>query len=481
MLKVTKEPLENCEILMTVEVDEQQTNKLLKAAAQRVSQQVTIPGFRPGKAPYRMVARRVGEEVVRNEVLEDLSQSVFKQALEQADLEPYAPPLMEDVTWDPLVMKVRVPIEPTVELGDYRAMRLEAAPIELSEAEVDEALERLQEENATWNPVERPAQSEDLATLDVKDRVGNDVIREEENVEYVLAEKDEGDASPDMTARLLGLSAGDKTEYTVTYPDTYDDSRLAGKDVVTSVEVRSVKEKEVYALDDDFAQTVGDFDTLQQLREKLTEDLRQQKQREADSKLAEEALEQLIENAERVEWPKTLEEEEIDQVLEEQDRNLQGSGLSLDTYLSMQKKTREQLREDFRPAVQERVRRSLVLSKLVELEDLSVSGEEVSGQVDRLSLMAGERASEMRQVLTTPANVRHIFNDLLTSKAMDRLLQIVKGEAEIEAEPEPDTAEMLQAEIEPESDTSKTAQAEAEPETAAPVAAEQSQDEEATG
>jgi trigger factor len=299
-------------------------------------------------------------------------------------------------------------------------------------------LKNLQEEYAVWNPVERPAQLGDMVTMAVKEQIGEDVLGDEENVEYELAEKEENGSGPDLTTPLIGLSAGDEREFSVTYPPSFSDSRYAGKEVAVSVKVHGVKEKELYPLDDDFAQTVGDFDTLQELKEKLTEDIRQQKEREADDELSQEALKQLLENAERIEWPKVLEEEEIDQMLSEQDRRLQQSGLNLDTYLSIQKKTREQLREEFRPAAQERLRRSLALSKLVELEDLSVAGHEVSGQIDRLSLMAGERGSELRQALATPDNVQYIINDLLTSKALERLVQIVKGEAETETEAEVD-------------------------------------------
>jgi trigger factor len=440
LLKVTADSLENCEVLMTVEVDEQQTEKLLKAAAQRISKQIKIPGFRPGKAPYRIVVRRVGEETVRNEALEDLSQSVFKRALEQAELEPYAMASMEDITWDPLVMKVRVPVAPVVELGDYRQLRLEVDPVEVSKSEVGQALEELQEEHAVRTPVERPAQLGDLVTMAVKEQAGDEVLAENENVEYELVEIDEDDAGPDLSTPLIGLSAGDEKEFTVTYSETTEDSRYAGKEVTVSVKVYSVKETELYPLDDDFAQTVGDFDTLQELNEKLTEDIRQRKEREADNALGQEALQQLIEGAERVEWPKALEDEEIDQALSEQDRRLQQSGLNLETYLVMQKKTREELREEFRPAVQEQLQRSLVLGKLIELEDLSVAGHEVTGQIDRLSMLAGEQGTELRQALAAPESMRHIANDLLTSKAVERLVQIVKGEeVEIQTETEAHT------------------------------------------
>jgi trigger factor len=271
----------------------------------------------------------------------------------------------------------------------------------------------------------------------VKEQAGDEVLAENENVEYELVEIDEDNPSPDLSTPLIGMSAGDEKEFTVTYPETVEDDRYAGKEVTVSVKVYSVKETELYPLDDDFAQTVGDFDTLQELKENLTEDIRQRKERQSDNELGQEALQQLIESAERVEWPKALEDEEIDQALSEQDRRLQQSGLNLETYLVMQKKTREQLGEEFRPAVQDKVRRSLVLGKMIELEDLSIAGHEVTGQIDRLSMLAGEQGAELRQALSAPDSMRHIANDLLTSKAMDRLVQIVKGEGEkIEAQTE---------------------------------------------
>ncbi len=463
MLNITTDPLENCEVLMTVEVDEKQTDKLLKAAAGRISRQVRIPGFRPGKAPYRVIVQRFGEEVIRNEALEDLSKSVFEQALEQADVEPYASASLEDITWDPLVIKVRVPVAPVLELGDYRALRMEVEPVEVTEAEIEGALEELKDEYATWNPVERPAQLGDLITMSIQEQVDDRVLAENENVEYELTEVDEEDAGPDLTTPLIGLSTGDEKEFNVTFPETANDPRYAGQEVTISVKVHSVKEKETYPLDDDFAQMVGDFDTFEQLKEKLTEDIRRRKQREADSELGEDAFKRVIENAERIEWPQVLEEEELDQALEEQDRRLQQNGLSLETYLSMQKKTREDLREEYRPAVQERLRRSLVLGKLIELEDISVEGHEITDQIDRMSILAGGQGADLRESLTAPDSLKYIASDILTAKVRGRLVQIVKGEAEeeidedteidTEKEEKEETEAEAKVEIEEETDT----------------------------
>jgi trigger factor len=433
LLNVITEPLENCEVLMTVEVDEEETDKLLKAAAQRISKQARLPGFRPGKAPYAMIIRRFGEDTVHEETMSDLSQSVFKRALEQAKLEPYAPASMEEVTWTPLVMKVRVPVAPIVELGDYRTLRVEAEPVEASEEEIEAELKRLQEEYAKVTPVEFPAQLGNLVTMDREQRAGDELLDHDEDFEYELVEV-EDDSQPDLTTPLIGVAAGDEKEFTVTYPETYRDARYAGKEITVAVKIHGVKNKEIFPLDDDFAQMVGDFDTLQQLKDNLAGEIRQRKQRAADGRLADKALKQLAASV-KVEWPKELEEKEIDQVLARQERELRRSGLSMDTYLSIQKKTREELREEVRPKTREQLRESLVLSKLVELENLSIAGHEVVGQIDRLSAMAGEQQAELRQALTTPDNVQYIMTDLLTAKVMERLAQIAKGEAEASDQP----------------------------------------------
>jgi trigger factor len=287
---------------------------------------------------------------------------------------------------------------------------------------------------AVWNPVERPAQVGDLVTMSIKEQVGEEVLNEDENFEYELTQNDEEDAGPDLVTPLIGLSVGEEKEFTVTYPETFGEARYAGQEVTVWAKLHTVKERELFPLDDDFAQTVGDFDSLEELKEKLGEDIYRQKQDQADADLGQEAMKQLVEGAERIEWPKVLEEEEIDEALDAQDQRLKETGLDLDTYLSVQKKTRQEVREEMRPAVQERLRRSLAVSKLVELEDLSIEGHEITDQVDRLSILAGERGAELREALAAPENVRAIASDLLSSKVVDRLVQIVKGEFEAEAE-----------------------------------------------
>ena len=435
-MNVTTELPENCEVLMTVEMDEQEADNLLKAAAKRIARQVQIPGFRPGKAPYRQVVQRVGEDALRSEALEDLGERVFKEALEKSELEPFAPASMEDISWSPLVMKVRVPVDPVVDIGEYRALRMEAELVEVGEQDVDGALAELQDEHTTWNPVERPAEMGDTMVMGIEERDGDRVLVADEEVKYELEAVDEDDARPDLATPLLGLSAGDEKSFDLPYPESNSNPDYAGKEITVSVKVHQVMERETYPLDDDFAQSVGDFDNIEELKAKLAQDLLQKRESEADVQVAAKMLEQIIDNADPLEWHQSLEEGMLDRWLEDVDSNLQENGLTLDVYLTTQKKTREQFREEYRSSAQARIRRMLVISELIKQEGLTVEGEEVIDRIDQMSLMAGERGNDLRQALGTEDGVTSVAQKMLDAKLQERLIQIAKAEVEAEAEVE---------------------------------------------
>lgn len=427
MLKVTTEPLEKCEVLMTVEVDGARVSQLMKAAAKRIATRVQIPGFRPGKAPYAMVERRFGEEAIRHEALDDLGDQVFREALKEANLEPYAAPAMEDISWQPLTMKVRIPVAPVVELGDYRALRLTAPEVEVSEADVDEALVKLQDERATWKAVDRPAQIGDKVALAARVSARGKTVVDDDDAQLILAERGADDTGPDLLTPLVGASAGEDREFVVTYPEDYSQADLAGADATVEVRVHQVLERETYPLDDDFAQMVGDFSSLAELRDKMQTDLLQQKQYRADRELADRTFQEIVAGATRIEWPAVAETEALDRWMNGVERNLKQHGLPLDDYLRTQQKTRDQYREEVRPRVQEQLRLSFVAQEIATREGLVVDTGEIMNYIEMMGDMAGDRRDEVLQSLTSRSGVRQVAQDLLDAKMRERLLRIVKG------------------------------------------------------
>jgi trigger factor len=413
---------------MTVEVDEAHVHQLMKAAAKRIATKVQIPGFRPGKAPYAMIERRFGEEAIRHEALEDLGDKVFRQALEEANVEPYAAPSMEDISWRPLTMTVRIPVAPVVELGDYHTLRLPIPEVDISEAEVDEALTELQDDRATWKAVDRPAQIGDKVAVTARVSARGKTVVDDDDAELILAERDPDATGPDLLTPLVGASAGDDREFVVTYPEDYSQADLAGADATVKFHIRSVLEKETYPLDDDFAQMIGDFSTLGELRDKLRADLLQQKQYRADRELADQAFQKIVAGANRIEWPAVAEQEALDRWISGIERNMKQHGLPLDDYLRTQQKTRDQYREEIRPRVQEQLRLSFVAQEIATREGLAVDTGEIMNYIEMMGNIAGDRRDEVLQSLISRSGVRRVAQDLLDAKMRERLLRIVKGE-----------------------------------------------------
>ena len=441
-MKVTTEELERCEILMTVEVEPAEEQDMLKKAAKRIARQVQVPGFRPGKAPYGTVVRRFGIEAVQQEALENSGEKLVENALKEADLNPTAQLSFDEVSWNPLTLKLRVPGPPKVELGDYRAIRLETKPIEVTAEDIDKELKALQEQNATWVPVERPAEIGDLITMSVIEKDGDEVLSEHDSVEYelLLPEEDEsaddegddevGGNEPDLTTPLLGLSAGEEKTFDVTYPDNYDDDRYAGKDITFTVNVSSVKEKELDSLDDDFAQAMGDFETLDELKERIETNLRERREFGYNQELGQEVLDKIVEEAEQIDWPVALEEEMIDNEIERFSEQFKRAGITLDSYLRIEKKTKEDLREDIRATTVESLKKSIVLGEVAKLEKLSVSNSEILERAKIIADMFGGGSERIWQnLISSDLQQSRIANEVLTSKVITRLAEIAKGEA----------------------------------------------------
>ena len=220
-VKVTTEELEQCEVLLTVEIEPKKEKDMLNKAAKRIAREVRIPGFRPGKAPFNVVVRRFGLEAVQQEALEQSVDKMLEKALEDVNVEPYAQIQLDSIEWDPLTIKVKVPTKPVVELSNYRDIRLDAVDVEVTEEDVQQTLENLQEQTATWNPVERAAKLGDLVSMSVVEKDGDEILAEHESVEHELEDpaEHEGHDHPDLTTPLLGLEAGDEKTFSLAYPE----------------------------------------------------------------------------------------------------------------------------------------------------------------------------------------------------------------------------------------------------------------------
>ena len=442
-MKVTVEPLPDSQVLLNIEIDPERVESSLDQAYKRLAPRAKIPGFRPGKAPRALVERHYGRETLLHEALDRLVPDVVREAIESEKLEIVDRPDLEIASLDPVVVKATVPVRPTVELGDYRSVRVERQPVEVDPAEVERTLEGLRERYATVEPVERPVQDGDVIRADVRAEADGRELVNQEDAELTVVE-DQLKGLPGLYPELLGLAAGAQETFEVTAPEETG-AELAGKTIRYTVTLKDVKARTLPELDDEFAKEVGEsFPTLAALRERVESDIRARMEAEADRKLEEEALDKLTAQA-TVEFPPQIVEREIEHML--RDQGVPGEDRrSFEQFLRRAGLNEEALREDFRPAATERVRRTLVLQRLRELETISVTPEDVEAELDRMT-GGGPQGEQLRQFFSSEQGREAIERTLLSRRTVERLRQIALGEAPeltetapTEAEPAPDAA-----------------------------------------
>ncbi len=461
------EHMDNHTAKLTVEVAPERMEKAMQNAARRISREVNIPGFRKGKAPYNIVIQRFGVKTVISEAIDILGNDIYKEALEESHIEPYAPGSLEDIETEPAVkLTFVVPKQPEVDLGDYRDIRLPFEVGDVEDSAVTDAVKALQDRRAVVEPAARPAQLGDEIKAHVDATIthpesemhtgeaGQEVETNEhdehdeheeheghehhnhtdpymeDDVNVVLVEKEDDDeVMPGFSQNLVGLSAGEEKTFTLTFPEDYKQSNLAAHTFTFNVKVEEVKSRTLPVLNDEFAKQVteGEKETLLDLRIDVRQQLQDAAKREAEGKFADEVLEKLVEQA-TVKYPEEMLHEYIDDILKNLDRNLRERGLSLDDYKKLEKKDDAALHEEYRDTALKRMKRALILGEIVNKEQLDVDDADVLAQIDKMSAQFGEQAAVFKQMLMRPETKSSIAMDLLTQRALERLVAIARGE-----------------------------------------------------
>jgi trigger factor len=432
-LKVNTSELADRQVELTVEVPSDQVQIALQKAARRLGKQIKIPGFRPGKAPYGVVASKLGEDVLLEEALDDIGQDVYRQALDEAKLEPFAAGILQDiVSQQPLVLRYTVPLAPTIELGDYRSLRIPLEETEVEDAAVEETLEELRQGQALIEPVERPLQMGDVAVVDVEGQLldaddGAEARLLDEKNASILVEEATDWPIPGIAERLIGLSTGDEIDFDYQFPEDYANENLQAKDARFKLRCLDVKSRILPEWSDNLAKNLGDHDDLLALRISVREQLQEQQERRNRQEYRDQVMDAMLESAEIV-YPPSLLDREIEDMIHDLGHRLERQGLSLEQYLELEGKDQDQLREEIKPEAEARLLRGFILGQLVEEEGLEIAETEVDEALDQMVEPLGEQAGQLRSQLDTPAYRRQVELDLLTDKAVEHLAAIARGD-----------------------------------------------------
>jgi len=468
-VQVTSETVAPREVVLTIVPDPETIDTAMRQAARDISRYRPLRGYRPGRAPYAMVERTFGREMILNEALNRIAPDIYREAIHEADIQPYEQTQMEIETEDPLVLKVNVPLVPVVELGAYAEMHIEARPeVVITDADIDEQIEMLRRQHAEVTPVKRPLQMDDQVMVGIWGTVDGEEVQREENATLDLTEymRPEGFAEA-----LLGAEMGDTREFSLTYPEDEPNEDLAGKKVDYKVVVGEVREVELPEVDDSFARTVGDFDTIADLRQEIADDLKEQ--REAQNRAAErlEAVEMLI-NSSEISYPQAALEREIDRAVANQRARAQRMGFSLDSYLRITDRTEQDLRDEIRPDAEKGLLQRLVLLEYIRHEDVRLTDDEANAAVNNyannIAMSYGDKAEEILQQAVQNGALSLAIEDAMVIKAAQWLADRMAGrplpepvvEAGAEAEGDADSADAEAADAAVETDAEPAADAE---------------------
>lgn len=429
-MKIAEQSTEKSQATLQIEVEPGEMEESLDRAYRQLVKKVGIPGFRKGKAPRSVVESYVGRDGLQREALEDLLPRMCARAIDEQKLEVIGQPQIEIMELDPVVFKAIFPLRPKVELADYHAISLSPPSAEVSEEEIENALNRLRERHATWSPVERPVAFEDLATVDVEEELRETGAKKQHQRQKLLVVKGSLFPLPGFVEHLEGMEKGEEREFAMPYPSDYRFKELAGKEFHFKVKLIEVEEKHLPELNDDFVKSLGQpMDDVASLRDSVAASLKKAAEDAAKREYERKVLE-AVAGAATVEFPSILIDQEIDGLLKERDMVFREQG-GLQGYLRTLNKTEAEIREQVRPEGERRVTESLVLAKVAEQENITVDEAEVDAEIESMMQGAGDKAADLRTMFGTP-QARHVVEDrLVTRKTLKFLVDIARsGDAE---------------------------------------------------
>jgi len=425
-MKVQEKTIENCQAILTIEVEEAEMKAALDEVYKQASEQVEIPGFRKGKAPRELIEKHVGKEKIQKEAIEKVAPEVIQKAIIQENINYYGRPAVEVLGNEPLVLKTTVPMPPEIELGDYRTLKTKKEKVKITSKEVDETIESIQKQMADWQPVDRPVQAGDMITINLESEVEGKPFIKEQGSQYQV-EPDKTSYLPGLANEFVGMGAGEEKKFELKLADDYPVAEMAGKTASFQAKVLEVKQEELPDVDDDMAKKVApDIEDLKSLKERIKTNLEAKQNQKARSEYEVNLLDELIEKS-KLNYPPALLDNEIEKMIENQVRQWQMYSRSKEEFEERLKQTSYQsLKEQFKEPAEKRLKRSLVLSKFANEENITVSEDEVNAEIERIASEAGDKKDERLESLNKPETRNSIHGELMTTKALQRLTELAE-------------------------------------------------------
>ncbi len=419
------------EIKLTI--DRETVEKGLDKTFNQVKGTLNVPGFRKGRVPRRIFNQMFGEEALYEDTLNDIFPAAYQEALEEVEDEVVGQPQIKDIDWEKgqdWELEIEVPLKPEVELGQYKELEVTKHDRDVTDEDVEEALENQRKEFAELVIKDGPAEEGDTVVIDYEGSVDGEVFEGGSATNYSL-ELGSNSFIPGFEEQLIGAEPDSEVDVEVTFPEEYQAEELAGAEALFKVTVHEVKTKELPELDDDFAQDADDdVETIEELREKTRKNLEDSRNQFADNARDEEAIRKAVENADVDEIPYDMAHEEVHRQMDMFYNNLSQQGMTKEMYFSITQTDEADLHRQFEVGAEDNVRTNLVLEAIVDAEELDATEEEQEEEINELAEQYNLSVDQVREVLSPELLTRDI--------AMKKAIELIGSTAKEVLDPEAD-------------------------------------------
>jgi trigger factor len=427
-MKVLERKNENNQEIFKVELEKTEADAALETAYGHLVKEVKIDGFRLGKAPREVLERHVGKDAIFDQAMKDSLPDLIDNMLIENKIRAYATPQVRITSREPVVFEAIVPLPPDITLDDYNAIKMKPNAVDIQDKAVDEILENAQHQVSEWEPTGAPAELKDMVVMDIESDI--------EGVPYVVEKGANFQLMPGwrfpvpgFAEALVGVKVDEERDFSLKMPDTFPDAAKAGKDVHFKIKITDIRREKLPELNDEFANKVSPGSGgIEKLREAVKADLQRRAQETEDKAFEERIIDSLVEKS-QITYPPLLVDSEVDRLIQEYVDRLRNTTQDEKEFKSVLKmSSEEKLRESFRPQAEQRVKRNLAISKLIEAENVNADDSEVDLQIAAITADAGTKLPEQMTYLNKPENRDTIRWWVRTNKAKKLLVQKAQSE-----------------------------------------------------
>ena len=408
-------------VKLVIEASAEEFEAGLNAAYNKNKNKISVPGFRKGKAPRKMIEQLYGSQIFFEDAANEIIPDAYADAAKESGLDIVSQPKVSIEQLEagkPFIFAAEVAVRPEVELGEYKGVEVTKADAEVTDAE--EELKKVQDQNSRTVSVEdRAVKDGDMTVIDFEGFIDGEAFDGGKGENYPLTIGSHSFIDT-FEEQMIGMNIGEEKELNVTFPEDYHAENLKGKPATFKVTVKEIKEKQLPELDDDFAQDVSDFDTLAEYKDDLKKKIAERKESEAKAKKESEAIEKVVEAA-KMDIPQAMIDTQVNRMLEDFAMRLQQQGLSVEQYFQYTGMTADKIMEEMKPEAVKRIKNSLVLEAVAKAENIEVSEEEFEAELQKMADMYKMEIEKIKEFMQD-AEAKQMKDDIAIQKAVELIV-----------------------------------------------------------